>query len=77
MVPFAGGMLVTCYDNGTYVKITAGGKAGEAWDQDSTGHLWLARTTRHRTAMVAPYLTASGPWESSSARSITSPPAAR
>ncbi len=34
VMPFAGGMLVTCYDNGTYVKIGADGKTEQVWDKD-------------------------------------------
>lgn len=34
VMPYQGGWLVTCYDNGTYVKIGADGATEQVWDKD-------------------------------------------
>ena len=64
VLPFAGGMLVTCYDNGTFVKITADGKTEQVWDRDSTGAPLVGPNDATPDGKGGAYLTASGPWES-------------
>ena len=64
VMPFAGGMLVTCYDNGTFVKITADGKTEQVWNQDSTGAPLVGPNDATSDGKGGAYLTASGPWES-------------
>ena len=64
VMPFAGGMLVTCYDNGTYVKIGADGKTEQVWDKDSTGAALVGPNDETSDGRGGAYLTASGPWES-------------
>jgi gluconolactonase len=64
VMPFAGGWLVTCYDNGTYVKIGAEGETERVWDQDSTGAALMGPNDATSDGNGGAYLTASGPWES-------------
>jgi gluconolactonase len=64
VMPFAGGWLVTCYDNGTYVKIGAEGETERVWDQDSTGAALTGPNDATSDGNGGAYLTASGPWES-------------
>jgi gluconolactonase len=63
-MPFAGGWLATCYDNGTYVKIGAEGETERVWDQDSTGAALMGPNDATSDGNGGAYLTASGPWES-------------
>jgi sugar lactone lactonase YvrE len=63
-MPFAGGMLVTCYDNGTFVKIGADGATEQVWDRDSTGAPLVGPNDATSDGQDGAYLTASGPWES-------------
>jgi gluconolactonase len=73
VMPFAGGWLVTCYDNGTYVKIGGEGQVEQVWDKDATGAPLVGPNDLTSDGKGGAYLTASGPWESgrSSARSTT------
>jgi sugar lactone lactonase YvrE len=64
VMPFAGGMLVTCYDNGTFVKIGADGATEQVWDRDSTGAPLVGPNDATSDGQDGAYLTASGPWES-------------
>jgi gluconolactonase len=64
VMPFADGMLVTCYDNGTYVKISADGKTKQVWDKDASGAPLLGPNDATPDGKGGAYVTASGPWES-------------
>jgi gluconolactonase len=64
VMPFADGMLVTCYDNGSYVKISADGKTERVWDQDSSGAPLVGPNDETTDGRGGAYVTASGPWES-------------
>jgi gluconolactonase len=64
VMPFAGGILVTCYDNGTYVKIDADRQTAQVWDKDSTGAPLVGPNDATSDGKAGAYLTASGPWES-------------
>ena len=64
VMPFAGGMLVTCYDNGTYVKIGADGQTEHIWDKDSTEAAIVGPNDATSDGKGGAYVTASGPWES-------------
>jgi sugar lactone lactonase YvrE len=64
VMPFADGMLVTCYDNGTYVKIDADGETAQIWDKDATGAALVGPNDVTSDGRGGAYLTASGPWES-------------
>jgi sugar lactone lactonase YvrE len=61
---FAGGWLVTCYDNGTVVKIGADGQTERVWDKDSTGAALVGPNDATADGKGGAYVTASGPWES-------------
>ena len=63
-MPFAGGWLVTCYDNGTFVQIGADGQTERVWDKDSTGAALVGPNDATSDGKGGAYLTASGPWES-------------
>ena len=63
-MPFAGGWLVTCYDNGTVVKIGADGQTERVWDKDSAGAALVGPNDATSDGKGGAYLTASGPWES-------------
>ena len=63
VMPWQNGFLVTCYDNGTYVKLSADGKAEKTWDQDSTGAKLLGPNDLTADGKGGAFLTASGPWE--------------
>jgi gluconolactonase len=64
VMPFADGMLVTCYDNGTFVQIGADGQTERVWDKDSTGAPLVGPNDETADGRGGAYLTASGPWES-------------
>jgi sugar lactone lactonase YvrE len=64
VMPFAGGWLVTCYDNGTYVKIGVDGQTEHVWDKDSTGAPLVGPNDLTADGKGGAYVTASGPWES-------------
>lgn len=63
VMPYQDGMLVTCYDNGTYVKIGAGGATDQVWDADAEGAL-IGPNDLTADGKGGAFLTASGPWES-------------
>ena len=64
VMPYQDGMLVTCYDNGTYVKIDAEGASQQVWDKDSTGAALVGPNDLTADGQGGAYVTASGPWES-------------
>lgn len=64
VMPFGDGWLVTCYDNGSYVKIGADGATLQVWDKDSTGAAILGPNDLTADGKGGAYVTASGPWES-------------
>jgi sugar lactone lactonase YvrE len=64
VMPFASGWLVTCYDNGTIVKIGADGETERVWDEDSTGAALVGPNDATTDGRDGAYITASGPWES-------------
>jgi gluconolactonase len=64
VMPFAGGWLVTCYDDGTIVKIDAGGETQRVWGQDSAGAVLVGPNDESSDGKGGAYVTASGPWES-------------
>jgi gluconolactonase len=64
VMPYADGWLVTCYDNGTYVKIGADGRTARVWDKDSTGAALVGPNDATSDGKGGAYVTASGPWES-------------
>jgi gluconolactonase len=64
VMPFAGGWLVTCYDNGTIVQIGTGGQTERVWDQDATGAALTGPNDATPDGNGGAYVTASGPWES-------------
>jgi len=64
VMPFADGWLVTCYDNGSYVKIGADGTTQQVWDKDSTGAAIVGPNDLTADGKGGAYVTASGPWES-------------
>jgi len=63
-MPFAGGWLVTCYDNGTLVQIGPDGRTDRVWDKDSTGAALVGPNDGTSDRKGGAYVTASGPWES-------------
>jgi sugar lactone lactonase YvrE len=64
VMPFQDGWLVTCYDNGSYVKIAPDGATLQVWDKDSTGAAILGPNDLTTDGKGGAYVTASGPWES-------------
>jgi gluconolactonase len=64
VMPFAGGWLVTCYDNGTLVQIGPDGRTDRVWDKDSTGAALVGPNDGISDRKGGAYVTASGPWES-------------
>jgi gluconolactonase len=64
VMPLADGMLVTCYDNGSYVKISADGKTEQVWEQDASGAPLVGPNDETPDGHGGAYVTASGPWES-------------
>ena len=64
VMPLGDGMLVTCYDNGSYVKLDADGKTERVWDKDSTGAPLQGPNDETSDGHGGAYVTASGPWES-------------
>jgi gluconolactonase len=64
VMPFAGGMLVTCYDHGALVQIGADGKTERVWDRDSSGTALVGPNDETSDGRGGAYVTASGPWES-------------
>lgn len=64
VMPFQDGMLVTCYDNGTYMKIGADGTALQVWDKDAAGATLLGPNDLTADGKGGAFVTASGPWES-------------
>jgi sugar lactone lactonase YvrE len=64
VLPFADGMLVTCYDNGSYVEISAEGKTERVWDKDASGTPLLGPNDATPDGKDGAYVTASGLWES-------------
>jgi gluconolactonase len=63
-MPFAGGWLVTCYDNGTLVQIDTAGETERVWDEASTGAALVGPNDATTDGRGGAYVTASGPWES-------------
>jgi sugar lactone lactonase YvrE len=63
VMPWQSGFLVTCYDNGTYVKVSADGKTEKSWDKDNTGAPLLGPNDLTADGQGGAFLTASGPWE--------------
>jgi gluconolactonase len=64
VMPLGDGMLVTCYDSGSYVKLNGDGKTERVWDKDSTGAALRGPNDETADGHGGAYLTASGPWES-------------
>ena len=65
VVPTADGdFLVTCYDNGTVVRISAEGKTSATYAKDKHGHTFLGPNDFAADAKGGVYFSASGPWES-------------
>ncbi len=64
VMPFQDGWLVTCYDNGSYVKIGADGGTERVWDKDADGVAVLGPNDETSDGKGGAYVTASGPWES-------------
>ena len=64
VMPFADGILVTCYDNGSYVKINIDGQPMQVWDRDSSGAPLIGPNDVTPDGRGGAYVTASGPWES-------------
>jgi gluconolactonase len=64
VMPFAGGMLVTCYDNGALVQIGADGETERVWDKDATGAALVGPNDETSDGQGGAYVTVSGPWES-------------
>ena len=64
VMPFQAGFLVTCYDNGSYVAISAEGKTTKVWDRDAAGAPIVGPNDETPDGKGGAYLTASGPWES-------------
>lgn len=64
VLPFGGGWLVTCYDNGTLAHIDADGESTQIWDKDSTGAALVGPNDLTTDGRGGAYVTASGPWES-------------
>ncbi len=64
VVPAAGDFLVTCYDAGTVVRISSGGKTLATYDKDRDGNAFVGPNDFAADAKGGLYFTASGPWES-------------
>ncbi len=65
VVPTADGdFLVTCYDAGTLVRISADGKTLATYDKDADGNPFVGPNDFAADAKGGVYFTASGPWES-------------
>jgi sugar lactone lactonase YvrE len=63
VMPWQNGFLVTCYDNGTYVKLSADGKTEKTWDKDDGGAPLLGPNDLTADGKGGAFVTASGPWE--------------
>ena len=64
VVPYQGGFLVTCYDNGTVVHISAQGKTLKTFKADEAGGAFVGPNDFAADQKGGAYFTASGPWES-------------
>lgn len=64
VVPYGKGFLVTCYDSGSIVEISAQGKTVRKWDKAPDGKPLLGPNDFTPDKKGGVYFSASGPWES-------------
>jgi gluconolactonase len=64
VVPYGGGFLVTCYDNGTVTHISGQGKTLKIFKTDDAGQPFVGPNDFSADKKGGVYFTASGPWES-------------
>jgi len=64
VIPFQGDLLVTCYDSGTFARVTLKGKLVGSVDKDTDGKPFLGPNDFAADGKGGVYMTASGPWES-------------
>lgn len=64
VAPFGDGFLVTCYDAGTMVHITADGMTAQTIDKDEAGGAFVGPNDIAPDGKGGAYFSASGPWES-------------
>ena len=63
VAPFGDGFLVACYDAGTMVRISAGGKTVQTIDKDDSGGSFLGPNDIAPDGKGGAYFSASGPWQ--------------
>jgi gluconolactonase len=59
-----GDLVVTCYDNGTIVRVSRAGKTVATYDKDSAGNPLTGPNDITADGKGGVFFTASGPWES-------------